>query len=74
MLDPNIWARRTVERCKRKERRRTGRAVKTATFMAENTSASLPAHMHPLHDMLALYRLLDEEDVTFNPTGNRPTR
>ncbi|MEO7018543.1 MAG: hypothetical protein ABI234_00135 [Ktedonobacteraceae bacterium] len=53
MLKPNIWAKRTVERCKRKERHRTGRAVKTATLMAENVSASLPAHMHPLNDMLA---------------------
>jgi Transposase DNA-binding len=44
--------------------RRTARAVKAATRMAENPSATLPAHMQTWKETMALYRLLDEEDVT----------
>jgi hypothetical protein len=33
--------------------------------MAENASASLPAKMQTWKETIALYRLLDEEDVTF---------
>ncbi len=33
--------------------------------MAENASASLPAQMQSWKETIALYRLLDEEDVTF---------
>jgi len=34
--------------------------------MAENASASLPAQMQTWKDMIDLYRLLDEADVTFH--------
>ena len=33
--------------------------------MAENASASLPAQMQTWKETMALYRLLDEDDVTF---------
>jgi hypothetical protein len=38
--------------------------VKAATLLAANTSASLPAHMQTWKETIALYRLLDEKDVT----------
>ena len=44
--------------------RRTARAVKAATRMAEHASASLPAHMQTWKEVIALYRLLDADDVT----------
>jgi len=43
----------------------TARAVKAVTRMAQNASGSLPAQMQTWKETLALYRLLDEEDVTF---------
>jgi Transposase DNA-binding len=48
--------------------RHTGRAVKAAKRMAENPSATLPAHMQTWKETIALYRLLDEEDVTSSRT------
>ncbi|HVB00493.1 MAG TPA: IS4 family transposase [Acidimicrobiales bacterium] len=47
------------------DRRRTRRAVKAATNLAENPLGSLPAQMHTWKESKALYRLLDEPDVTF---------
>ena len=64
ILDPERWANKTFGSCKRKDIRRTARAVKAATRMAANTSASLPAHMQTWKETIALYRLLDEKDVT----------
>ena len=43
----------------------TARAVKAATRMAENPSATLPAQMQTWKETMALYRLLKEDDVTF---------
>ena len=43
----------------------TSRAVKAAKRMAENPSATLPAHMQTWKETMALYRLLKEDDVTF---------
>lgn len=65
ILDPALWAKKTFGTSKLKDIRRTGRAVKAATHMAENASASLPAQMQTWKDLIALYRLLDEPDVTF---------
>lgn len=65
LLDPECWAKKTFGPSQLKDIRRTGRAVKAATRMAENASASLPAQMHTWKDVMALYRLLDEPDVTF---------
>ena len=63
-LDPACWAHKTFGPTKLKDIRRTGRAVKVARRIAENASASLPAHMQTRKETVALYRLLDEEDVT----------
>lgn len=64
VLDPKCWARKTFGPSQLKAIRRTGRAVKAATKIAENASASLPAQMHTWKDVIALYRLLDAPDVT----------
>jgi hypothetical protein len=65
ILDPECWAKRTFGASKLRDIRRTARAVKVATRMAENASASLPAQMQTWKETMALYRLLDEADVTF---------
>ena len=65
ILDPEQWAKKTFGSARLKDIRRTGRAVKAATRMAENASASLPAQMQTWKDVIALYRLLAEPDVTF---------
>jgi hypothetical protein len=65
LLDPECWAKKTFGASKLKDIRRTVRAVKAATRMAHNASVSLPAHMQTWKETMALYRLLDEEDVTF---------
>ena len=44
--------------------RRTRRAVQAARNLAENPLGSLPAQMHTGKETKALYRLLDEPDVT----------
>jgi hypothetical protein len=65
LLDPERWARKTFGASQLKDIRRTGRAVKAATKIAENTSASLPVQMQTWKDVIALDRLLEEPDVTF---------
>ena len=65
ILDPERWAKRTFGPSQLKDIRRTARAVKAATRMAQNASASLPAQMQTWKETIALYRLLDEGDVTF---------
>ncbi|WP_040447314.1 transposase DNA-binding-containing protein [Ktedonobacter racemifer] len=65
LLDPERWAQKTFGPARLKDIRRTGRAVKAARRMAENASASLLAQMQTWKDVMALYRLLDEDDVTF---------
>jgi hypothetical protein len=58
ILDPECWAKRTFGASKLKDIRRTARAVKVATRMAENASASLPAQMQTWKETMALYRRL----------------
>ena len=65
VLDPQQWAALTFGSSQLKDRRRTRRAVKAAVEMAQNASASLPHQMQTWKDVKALYRLLDEPDVTF---------
>jgi hypothetical protein len=65
ILDPERWAKKTFGASKLKDIRRTARAVKAARRMAENASGSLPAQMQTWKETMALYRLLKEEDVTF---------
>jgi len=65
LLDPKSWAERTFGSVQLHDMRRTRRAVKAATSMAENPLGSLPAQMQGWKETKALYRLLDEPDVTF---------
>ncbi|TMD60058.1 MAG: hypothetical protein E6I91_19120, partial [Chloroflexi bacterium] len=65
VLDPKSWAERTFGSVQLHDRRRTRRAVKAATNLAENPRGSLPAQMHTWKEIKALYRLLDEPDVSF---------
>lgn len=65
LLNPLCWAEATFGSAQLKDRRRTRRVVRAAACMAENASASLPAQMQTWKEVLAVYRLLSEEDVTF---------
>jgi hypothetical protein len=58
ILDPECWAKSPFGTSQLKAIRRTARAVKAATRMAENASASLPAQMHTWKETIALYRRL----------------
>jgi Transposase DNA-binding/Transposase DDE domain len=65
VLDPKSWAERTFGGVQLHDLRRTRRAVQAASNLAENPLGSLPAQMHTWKETKALYRLLDEPDVTF---------
>src|SRR5713226_147887 len=65
LLDPKSWAERTFGGVQLHDMRRTRRAVQAASNLAENPLGSLPAQMHSWKETKALYRLLDEPDVTF---------
>src|SRR5271165_1705683 len=65
LLDPKCWAERTFGRVHLHDLRRTRRAVQAATRLAENPLGSLPAQMQGWKATKALYRLLNEPDVTF---------
>jgi hypothetical protein len=65
VLDPHQWAERTFGGVQLHDLRRSRRAVKAASKLAENPLGSLPAQMHTWKETKALYRLLDEPDVTF---------
>src|SRR6202140_3155886 len=65
LLDPKSWAERTFGGVQLDDLRRTRRAVQAATNLAENPLGSLPAQMQTWKETKALYRLLDEPDVTF---------
>src|SRR6266516_6765643 len=65
LLDPKSWAERTFGSAQLHDRRRTKRAVQAASNLAENPLGSLPAQMRTWKETKAVYRLLDEPDVTF---------
>ena len=65
LLDPKSWAERTFGGVQLHDMRRTRRAVQAASKLAENPLGSLPAQMQTWKESKALYRLLDEPDVTF---------
>src|SRR6266581_8702710 len=66
MLDPKSWAEQTFGGVQLHDRRRTRRTVQAASSLAENPLGSLPTQMHSWKETKALYRLLDEPDVTFS--------
>ncbi len=65
LLDPKGWAERTFGGVQLHDMRRTRRAVQAASKLATNPLGSLPAQMQTWKESKALYRLLDEPDVTF---------
>src|SRR5205823_14907783 len=65
LLDPKSWAEHTFGSVQLHDLRRTRRAVQAASNLAENPLGSLPAQMHTWKETKALYRLLDEPDVTY---------
>src|SRR6266849_9116585 len=65
LLNPKSWAERTFGGVQLHDMRRTRRAVQAASKLAENPLGSLPAQMQTWKETKALYRLLDEPDVTF---------
>ncbi len=65
VLDPKSWAERTFGSVQLHDLRRTRRAVQAESLLAENPLGSLPAQMQSWKETKALYRLLDEPDVTF---------
>ena len=65
VLDPKRWAEQTFGKVQLHDMRRTRRAVQAASKLAENPLGSLPAQMHTWKESKALYRLLDEPEVTF---------
>jgi Transposase DNA-binding len=66
ILDPQQWAETTFGQTQLKDMRRTRRAVKAATHMAEDSAASRPSQAQTWKDVKAVYRLLNEPDVTFD--------
>lgn len=64
-LDVAQWAQENFGTCDLKDARRTRRAVKVAQHMAEHPAGSSPAQAERWSDLKAMYRLFDEQDVTF---------
>ncbi|WP_040441819.1 transposase DNA-binding-containing protein [Ktedonobacter racemifer] len=65
LLSPKHWAEETFGQVLLHDVRRTRRAVKAASAMVRDVSASLPKQQHIWKEGKALYRFLDEPDVTF---------
>ncbi len=65
LLHPDQWAEQTFGPARLGDQRRTRRAVKAACAIAHDPAASLPQQQQTWKDLKALYRLLDEADVTF---------
>lgn len=65
LLSPKHWAEETFGQVLLHDVRRTRRAVKAASAMVRDVSASLPKQQHIWKEVKALYRFLDEPDVTF---------
>ena len=66
ILDPQAWAESTFGQARLQDMRRTRRAVMAAAQMASDPAASLPTQTQTWKDTKAVYRLIDEPDVTFD--------
>jgi len=64
-LDVNRWAQQQFGTCSLGDRRRTRRAVRVASQFAADPSGSTTKQTESWADCKAVYRLFDEEDVTF---------
>ncbi len=65
LLDATSWTERTFGNVYLHDVRRTRRTVQVACKLAQNPEGSLPAQMQTWKESKALYRLLDEPDVSF---------
>lgn len=65
LLDPEDWAEQTFGQVQVRDVRRTRRAVQAACGLVRDPSASLPKQQQSWKAVKALYRFLDEADVTF---------
>ena len=65
LLHPDQWAEQTFGQAPLRDRRRTRRAVRAAGAMVRDPAASLPKQHQTWKDLKAVYRLLDEPEVTF---------
>jgi hypothetical protein len=65
-LDVNTWAQEQFGDCQLGDRRRTRRAVLAAARFAAHPSGSTPQQAENWSDLKAIYRLLNEGDVTFH--------
>ena len=64
-LNVNRWAEQQFGACDLGDKRRTRRAVKVAAQFAGDPSSSTPVQTESWNDCRAVYRLLDQGDVTF---------
>jgi hypothetical protein len=64
ILDALAWAKAQFGKVKLGDARRTDRAVKVASAMAEGGSENVPLETGTLAEARAAYRLFDKEDVT----------
>lgn len=64
-LDVNCWAEQQFSACDLGDKRRTKRAVQVAAQFAADPSASTTRQTESWADCKAVYRLMNEEDVTF---------
>lgn len=65
-LDTNKWAQQQFGSCNLGDARRTGRLVKFAAQVAADPDASTPGQTEKWSDLKAAYRLIDNDDVTFD--------
>ncbi len=65
LLCPDQWADQTFGQALLWDRRRTRRAVKAAYGVVRDPAASLPQSQQTWKNLKAMYRLLDEPEVTF---------
>lgn len=65
-LETEAWAREQFGSCQLGDKRRTKRAVKYATQVAAHPDGSTPDQVERWSDLKAVYRLFDQEEVTFD--------
>jgi hypothetical protein len=65
LSSPQVWATQQFGQVDLGDRRRTRRAVRLAAQMARHPAASLPAQTGVWRETKAGYRLLAEDDVSF---------
>ena len=64
-LNVNEWSQEQFGRCELGDRRRTARLVRYAAQAAADPSGSTPEQTECWSECKGVYRLIEEEDVTF---------